>query len=145
MMRRDMTNWNPLMLSPTAELRTLRNLWDSERWPFGNDGQMDLDVYDKDGMLYVEADLPGFTKDEVKVTIDDGMLVVRADHTEEREVKEQSYYLKECKAGMMMRSVRLPTDVDTDKIEATQKDGHLTVTMPRTGAHKARTVPVHEA
>ncbi|MCK6502394.1 Hsp20/alpha crystallin family protein [Myxococcota bacterium] len=135
-----MTRWNPM-----AELRSMRNLWDADTWPFGNDGQMDLDVYDKDGMLCVEADLPGFTRDEVKVTIEEGMLTIRAEHKEEREVKEQAYYLKECKSGMMMRAVRLPSDVDTDKIDATQKDGHLTVTMPRIQGRTPRMVTVHEA
>lgn len=140
MMRREMTRWNPM-----AELRSMRNLWDSDTWPFGNDGQVDLDVYDKDGKLYVEADLPGFTKDEVKVTVEEGMLTIRAEHKEEREVKEQAYYLKECKTGMMMRSVRLPSDVDTDKVDATQKDGHLTVTMPRMMGKTPKMVTVHEA
>jgi HSP20 family protein len=140
MMRREMTRWSPL-----GDLRSMRNLWDADTWPFGNDGQMDLDVYDKDGKLYVEADLPGFTRDEVKVTIEEGMLTIRAEHKEEREVKEQSYYLKECKTGMMMRSVRLPPDVDADQIDATQKDGHLTVTMPRKAGKTPRMVTVHEA
>lgn len=77
----------------------------------------------------LRAELPGFTKDEVKVTFDRGILGISAERKENEVKDEENFYLKEITSGTFERKFRLP-DVDSEKIEVSLKDGVLTVKAP---------------
>lgn len=127
----------------------MNRLWGA--WPFGGPlrrraGASALmprtDVYEKDGKLVVKAELPGLTKDDVDVTIDDGELVIEAEHKAESEVKEEEYYRMERSIGRVYRRIPLPDGVDPEQIDATIKDGVLEVTLPLPKKTEAKTVKV---
>jgi HSP20 family protein len=88
------------------------------------------DVYRTDGDLVVKADLPGLTKDDVEVMVEDGFLVVKGERKEEKEEKGKEYYRTERTYGSFYRRVPLPEDVDATKIAAKFHDGVLEVTVP---------------
>jgi len=88
------------------------------------------DVYRTNGNLVVKADLPGLSKDDVEVKVEDGFLIVQGERREEKEKKEKEYYRSECSYGSFYRRVPLPDDVDADKISAKVHDGVLEVTVP---------------
>jgi HSP20 family protein len=101
-----------------------------------------MDLYEEDGNLVAEVSLPNFKKDEVKVTTDEGVLEVTAEHKEEQEkTTKRRYYFHES-SNQYFRRVTLPEGVKTDKTDASFKDGVLKVTMPMQAAKKAKEITV---
>ena len=89
-----------------------------------------LDVYQKDGQLVVQAELPGLKKEDVQVAVEDGDLVIRGERRSESEVKEEDYYRLERSAGTFYRRLPLGGEVKAEQITARFADGVLEVTIP---------------
>lgn len=128
--------------------RAMNDLFDrSLGWPLidreaETPGVMALDMREQDGSIVVEATLPGVQKDEVDVRIVGDMLTISAERKDEREEKDEGWYLQERRFGRIERSVRLPAEVKTDKVEAALKDGILTVTLPKSNPAPSRRIEV---
>lgn len=105
-------------------------------------GNLALDVYEKDNTLVVKASLPGLEQKDVKVTIENDVLTIAGERKEEKEVKEEHWYLKEMSTGSFQRSIRLPHDCRTDAVEAKFDKGVLVITIPRKPADKPRAIEV---
>lgn len=97
-----------------------------------------VDVADADGDVVVTADVPGFDKGDIDVTVDDRRLsiVAEADTETERESGEEEthYYRRERATRKTSRTLTLPVDVDETGASATYENGVLTVTLPKAGA-----------
>jgi HSP20 family protein len=89
-----------------------------------------MDMYEENGNLVAEVSLPNFKKDEVKVTTDEGVFEVSAEHKEEEEKKGKRRYFFRESSNQYLRRVTLPEDVKADKSEAEFKNGMLKVTIP---------------
>lgn len=117
------------------------------RWPFGPPYRPPIsadvvwapsaDAYVAEGEFRVKADLPGVKKDDVSVTVRDGVLTIEGQRKEEKEVKEAKYYATERFQGTFQRSFPLPDGVDTKAITAEFKDGVLDVRVPLPAEAKA--------
>lgn len=94
-------------------------------------GSLAVDVEDRDDEFVVTADVPGYEKDDVDVTLADRSLRIRAEREEAAEERDADYLRRERHATSAERSVRLPAPVDPDGISATYKNGVLTVTLPK--------------
>jgi HSP20 family protein len=96
------------------------------------EGTLPLDIREHDGKLIVEASLPGFTKENIDVQVHDGVLSIRAQHSEEKEERNGNgrYYRRERTWGALSRRVALPGIVDNAQVEAELKNGVLTLTIP---------------
>ncbi len=98
------------------------------------EGTLALDISEsQDGdnkAIVVRADLPGFTKDEVDVQMHDGVLSITARHAEEHEDQGDRWYRRERSWGSLNRRVALPGVVKNAPVEATLKDGVLTLHIP---------------
>ncbi|AHD03720.1 Hsp20/alpha crystallin family protein [Leisingera methylohalidivorans] len=92
-----------------------------------------LDVADKEDEVKLCAELPGLSEDDIDLRVSDGMLTLRGEKKEDREEgeKDGDYYLSERRFGSFKRSIRIPEDIDRDKISATFKNGVLTVHLPK--------------
>lgn len=90
----------------------------------------DIEAFERKGEFVVRADLPGMTKDNVKIEISDGELVIQGERTEEKEQKEKGYYASERSYGAFYRALPLPDGVKIDEAKATFKDGVLEIAMP---------------
>jgi HSP20 family protein len=88
-----------------------------------------VDVYQKDGQLVVQTELPGVKKEDAQVAIEDGDLVIRGERKSESEVKEEDYYRLERSAGTFYRRLPLGGEVKAEQITAKFADGVLEVTM----------------
>lgn len=88
------------------------------------------DVYRQNGDLVVKAEVPGIQKEDVKVTLEGGDLVIQGERKEEHEVKEGDYYRMERSYGSFYRRVTLPSGIQPESIKATFKDGVLEVRVP---------------
>ena len=98
-------------------------------------------VVEKDNVI-VKADLPGLTKDDVSVTLQDNYLTITGEKKHESEQKEANYFLTERVHGSFTRTIELPLAVDAKKIEARFKDGVLHVTLPKTEDAKPKQIEV---
>lgn len=90
-----------------------------------------MDIYEKDGKIVAEIELPGVSQKDVEVEIKDNCLTVEAKKEEEKEEKKKGYYRKETASGYLKRQVFLPEEVKADKAEAELKDGVLKVVIPK--------------
>jgi len=93
-----------------------------------------LDVIETEKTIEVKTELPGVTAKDVDVTLDRDLLVVKGEKKEEKEEKGRYYHRVERRQGTFCRSVRLPAEVNAEGVEATFKDGILTVTLPKIAA-----------
>ncbi len=91
-----------------------------------------VDIGEKDNAYEVTADVPGFEEKSIEVQVVDGSLSIKGERKSEKEEKKKDYYISEREFGSFERSFPLPEGVDTDKIEASLKNGVLTVTLPKT-------------
>ncbi len=89
-----------------------------------------VDVEHYGGKLVITAELPGFKKEEVKVELIGGALVIRGEHKRERRTEPEGYHRLERRIGLFYRSIPLPQEAKTDEMKASLLDGILTVTMP---------------
>jgi HSP20 family protein len=103
-----------------------------------------LDLYEKNGNLVVEAELPGIPREAVKIACTDHTLTIQGETKKEEEEKKEGYYRAERRYGSFDRMVNLPEGVDFNKPEAEFKDGVLKITLPKTNKpeEKTRTIPI---
>ena len=91
-----------------------------------------VDIVEKDKLYEITAELPGLDAKSVEVTLRNGNIVLKGEKHEEKEEKSKGYYVKERQYGSFERSFALPDGVDASKVEATFKNGILSVTLPKT-------------
>jgi HSP20 family protein len=104
-----------------------------------------VDVYEKDGALQVEAELPGVKPEDVSVTCEDNRLVIQGSTHLEKEEKREGYYWSERRSGSFRRTVPLPEGANLDAATATFKDGVLRVSIPhppQPETSAARKIPI---
>ena len=101
-----------------------------------------IEVFEKHDKYVVKAELPGIKEDDVDVSVVGDALTIKGKREVESEVKEEDYYCCERSYGSFFRSIALPSNVDTKKIEASFEDGVLEVSLPKTAEVKPKKVAV---
>lgn len=91
-----------------------------------------VNVADTERELQVTAELPGVEEKDVEVTVDNGALTIKGEKKAEKEEKGKNYYRAERSFGSFERVLPLSRDIVQDKVEATFKNGVLTVKLPKT-------------
>lgn len=94
-------------------------------------GRVSVDVAEDDGTYTVTADLPGFDRDDIDLTVREDVLHLRARHERESEESDEQYLRRERSRRSVSRTIRLPGTVDPDEASASFNNGVLTVTLPR--------------
>lgn len=105
-------------------------------------GSILVDVEDRTDAFVVTADVPGFSKDEIDVTLSDRTLRIAADRETEAEETEADFIRRERHRESASRTVRLPEAVDEEGISATYEHGVLTVTLPKIGGDGGHRIEV---
>ena len=103
-----------------------------------------VDVLESDNDFIVTAELPGLAKDDVDITIENGVLSLSGEKKEEREEgkADSGGLVLERRYGRFRRSFSLPRGVDADKVSAKFSDGILTVTLPKAATAKPRQIKI---
>ncbi len=102
--------------------------------PFGATEPIAVDVRDADGEFVVTADLPGYEKDDIEVTISDRTLHIEAEREIHAESTEGEYIRRERRRESASRSVPLAEPINDEAVSATFGNGVLTVTLEKQGA-----------
>jgi len=90
----------------------------------------------------VKVELPGVTKDDVKITLQENILTIQGEKKNESEMKEMNLYRMERTYGSFSRAFRLPSLVKADKIDANYKDGVLTILLPKSEEAKSKEIEI---
>jgi HSP20 family protein len=96
----------------------------------GRNWEPQVEVFERDGQLTVRADLPGMTKDDIKVEVTDEAINISGERNSEHEEKREGYYRTERSYGSFYRSIPLPEGVSADQANASVRNGVLEITMP---------------
>jgi HSP20 family protein len=101
-----------------------------------------VDVKETKDSIVVTAEIPGQDAKDIAISIAGDLLTIRGEKKQEKEEKEETYHLIERRYGSFSRTIRLSSEVDTEKIKATHKEGVLTITLPKTQKAKEKTVKI---
>ena len=99
-----------------------------------------VDIYDSKESILVKADIPGLSKDDIEVTVHGDTLVIKGEKKHEKEVKEKDYVRTERFYGNFQRAIRLPAEVETNKVDATYKNGVLELVLPKSEKAKPKQI-----
>jgi HSP20 family protein len=128
---------------PTRMGRLMEDLFREWRVPSRGRGVMPaMDVSESDNQYVITIELPGVGKDDVHVELGEGMVTVRGEKKSEREEKKDRQRYMERSYGVFSRSFRLPPDAEVDRIDASFRDGVLTLTVAKTEEAKPRTISI---
>jgi HSP20 family protein len=97
-----------------------------------------VDIVEKDNAYEVTAELPGMSEKDIEVKLAGGMLTIKGEKSEEKEEKTKDVHVSERRYGSFQRSFAVPEDIDADKLDASVKNGVLTVTMPKSAEAKKK-------
>jgi len=100
-----------------------------------------VNVWENEGQLFAEAELPGLTQDELTITVMGNELTIKGERPEV-EQEGATFHRRERGVGSFTRVVRLPVEVDSAKVSADLRDGVLLVTLPKAEAARTRKIPI---
>jgi len=141
--------WHSFDLFPEVQEEPKRFLRRNPAQPYGAGTRFaggrwipTVDILEREGFLIVEVEIPGVDPEDIDVSIDVETLKIRAVREVEKEITEDSYYLVERATGVFQRSIRLPSEVDANRVKASCENGLLTVTVPKAAPGNSGRIPI---
>ena len=101
-----------------------------------------FDVSETEKELIVKAEVPGMDKKDININLSDGLLTITGEKKHEKKEEDENYHCFERRYGKFSRTMRLPTEVETEKVDAVYKDGVLTITLPKTETVKPKKIEI---
>ncbi len=101
-----------------------------------------LDIEEKKADLMITVELPGMKKEDIKVTMHGDVLTISGERKFEKEEKDTHFHRIERSYGKFQRSIKLPVEVNIDKIEAKYKDGILHIKLPKSEKAKTKEISI---
>ncbi len=101
-----------------------------------------VDIVENDNEFVIKAEIPEVKKEDVKVTVDNGVLTISGERKQEKEEKGKKFHRVERYYGSFTRSFTLPEAIDDTKIKAGFKDGMLNLEIPKTAKAKPKAIEV---
>lgn len=103
-----------------------------------------INVWDENDEVIAEAELPGLQTDDVDISVVGNELTIKGERKQQA-VESISYHRRERESGSFTRVLRLPVEVDADRVQAVLRDGVLTVRMPKAEVAKPRKIVVQSS
>lgn len=103
---------------------------------------MAIDLLENENDYEVKANLPGFDKKDINISINKNELVIEANHEDEKEEKKDSYYRCERYSGNFKRTIALTEKCDAKSIKAGYNNGVLSITIPKTEPEPAKKIDI---
>lgn len=101
-----------------------------------------VDIAETKDDFQVKVEIPGMNKDDLKIKLQENVLTVQGEKKQEKETKEQNYHRMERSYGSFCRSFRLTSPVRQDKIDASYKDGVLSINLPKAEEAKTKEIEI---
>lgn len=101
-----------------------------------------VDICENENAFQIKAEVPGIRKDDVKVTVDNGVLTLQGERRHEHEDKGLRFHRVERSYGNFIRSFTLPTNVDAQQLKAHFHDGMLEVDIPKTAESRSTSMEI---
>jgi HSP20 family protein len=102
-----------------------------------------VDVSETESAYKIVADLPGLSKDDIKLSLHDNVLTLKGERKQEEEKKEKNQYFRERSYGSFCRSFRMPENVKSGEVAANYKDGVLEITVPKAEEVKPQAIEIN--
>jgi len=149
-----LVKFNPVreMLDIEREFNRMFNTWGSR---FGLTKKSDIDdeyenavwmpltdIAEDNDSYYLKVDLPGISKEDVKISYKEGTVCISGERKQEKESKDAKYHRIERSFGKYYRSFNVPKEIKEDKIKAEFKDGQLAVTLPKAEEVKPKEIDI---
>lgn len=125
------TTRNPLATESSDE-------WLSESY----EGQLAVDVYQTEDDIVIQSTIAGVSADDIDISVQHDMVTIKGKRHHGTEVSEDDYFYQECYWGGFSRTIILPVDVITEKVEAGLENGILTVRLPKSASSQSRSIKV---
>lgn len=119
----------------------LRGMFDSMGTESGL-GNYPVDVDEDDDKITIEAEMPGFKRDEIDVNVENGVLTIKAERSSKEDNNGTKRHLSERRFTRVQRAFTLPRTVDGSDVEAKLGDGILTLTLKKTEESKPRKIEI---
>jgi len=138
--------WGPSWMNPMAVMRDMDRLFEDFRsewentFKFSRAAALDIvrqplvDLADNGKEFVVKAELPGVSKDDLKIEVSENSIEISAESEQEKKEEKKGYIRRERRYASFYRSIPLPENVIADKADAELKEGVLTVTLPKASA-----------
>jgi HSP20 family protein len=101
-----------------------------------------VDVIDRDEEVVVRAEVPGYKKEDIEISVSDSSLTIKGETKTEEKEEKGDYFHCEISHGAFTRTVALPAAVDDAKAKAVMKDGMLELTLPKLEKSKRHTIAI---
>jgi len=102
----------------------------SQSW-FSGEAQLSCDIYENENNIIVKSTLAGVKPENIEISISNDLLTIRGFREEDESVADNDYYCRECYWGAFSRSIVLPKEVEQKKIDASLKNGVLTIKLAK--------------
>ena len=138
--------WGPSWMNPMAVMRDMDRLFEDFRsewentFKFSRAAALDIvrqplvDLADNGKEFVVKAELPGVSKEDLKIEVSENSIEISAESEQEKKEEKKGYIRRERRYASFYRSIPLPENVIADKADAELKEGVLTVTLPKASA-----------
>jgi HSP20 family protein len=134
----------PMALSPMGTMgRELDGLFDDlSDWTGAAATYPALNLWEEGDQLVAEAETPGFRRDDLDISVQNNLLTIKGKREAIATEKDATYHRRERVAREFERTIALPYEVASDKVEATLRDGVLTITLPKAEVARTRKIAV---
>jgi HSP20 family protein len=140
-----LTRWDPfqemLNLRRTVD-RLFDNAGPDHEWGQPSMWGLAVDVVENKDDFIVKASVPGINPDDLDISYADDILTIKGEIKSENEVKDNQYHLRERRFGSFARSIRLPTKIKGDAIEASYQNGVITLHLPKAEEVKPKRIAI---
>jgi len=101
-----------------------------------------VDIYDEKDCILIKADIPGLTKEQIDISVENNVMTIKGEKNEEKEYKEESRIRLERSQGKFLRSFTIPTGINLKNVSANFKNGVLELRLPKEEEVKVKQIKV---
>ncbi|NLY43451.1 MAG: Hsp20/alpha crystallin family protein [Clostridiaceae bacterium] len=129
--------WNPFRDIDNIS-REMSHFFDMPARLFGGMPSPRVDVYETESDVVVQAEIPGVSKEDLNLYIDENSIKLSGQTKKEKEFKDENAYRTERNYGHFSRTIPLPVEVKSEQAKAEYKDGVITITVPKVEPSKSK-------
>ena len=119
-----------------------KSLTSENDWMEEYEGQLAIDAYQNNDSVVIKAPIAGVKPEDLEISITDEVVNIKGQRKELSEIQKENYFCQECYWGAFSRSYLLPVAVDSEKADASLKNGILTIIIPKQEKTKTRLIKV---